>query len=182
MTSSQSLGRAENVFFPCDCFNYGLAMVKNLSLPAPSIQSLLRLWDPNAQPSKSHLTAMFWRSVIPVPPHQSQWFCTPKWVFSTVIVCSNDTAKQRGSWRGHQAQRAGLWHVQVLTSCVASNEPFSTAMGLSHSVCMLNGIFCCHTNKNKSRKHHRNLWKYIRAAHTGFTVWFPWQPPMLNLS
>lgn len=55
-------------------------------------------------------------------------------------------------------------------------------MCLSHSLSILNGIFCCHTNKNKSRKHHRNLWKYIGAAHAGFTVWFLWQPPMLNLS
>lgn len=100
MTSSQSLGRAENVFFPCDCLNYGLAMVKNLSLPDPSIQCLLSSWDPNAQPSKSHLTALFWRSVIPVQPHQFQWFCIPKWVFTTGIMCSNNNVNQRGGWRG----------------------------------------------------------------------------------
>lgn len=155
---------------------------------------------PNAQPSKNHFMAevklsiflllhpsptTFCRSVTYTRPHRSQWFSTPKGVFSIGIICSNYTLNQRGGWRGHQAQSQGsraLSRVHALTCCVAFNKPSSTAGWLSYSGYRVKGIFHCHTNNNKSRKRYRNLWKNTEAVHAGFMVWFPWQPSMLNIS
>lgn len=155
---------------------------------------------PNAQPSKTRFTAevklsiflllhpsptTFCRSVIPMQPHRSQWFCTPKGIFSIGVICSNYSLNQRGSSRGHQAQSQEsqtLWRVEVLTCCVAFNKLSSTTVCLSYSGYIVKGIFHCHTNNNKSRKCYSNLWKNTEAVYAGFTVWFPWQPPMLNIS
>lgn len=200
MTSPQSRGGENVLVLP-------LRLVMDLLYCKPSASPLpphrvcsMNEMPPNAQPSNSRFMAeaelsiflllhpsptSFCRSVTPMQPHRSQWFCTPKGVFSIGVICSNYSLNQRSGWRGHQAhrqERRTLSCVQAVTCCVAFSKPFSTAVCLSDSGYKVKGIFHCHTNNNKSRKRYRNLWKNTEAVHAGFTVWFPWQPPMLNIS
>lgn len=205
MTSSQSLGGGENVLaLPPWLFKLWTSYIENVQPPRSLHTTSAWFTRPFLTPSLAKTTSWLksssafscsfihrqQRSADKIcrtytRPHRSQWFSTPKGVFSIGIICSNYTLNQRGSWRGHQAQSQGsraLSRVQALTCCVAFNKPSSTAGWLSYSGYTVKGIFHCHTNTNKSRKRYRNLWKNTEAVHAGFMVWFPWQPSMLNIS
>jgi len=176
----------------------GLVNGKPSASPSPPHHvCLIHEAPPNVQPSKTRFTAeaklsiflllhppstMFCRSATPTPPHYPPWFCTPKGVFGIGVICSNYSWNQHGGWRGHWAQTQESQTLSRVQASISSMALFSTAACLSHSGYIIKGIFRWHTNNNKPRKCYWNLWKNTEAVYAGFTVWFPWQPPMLNVS